>query len=194
MEVVSPGANGIVPSSNPLTSIDPNLVVHHLTDLLQITLGASKSDLEGPGSLLSKSKYADTVQRCARFASESQQALYVHKGALTAHEPNGVEKSSGGSTIGRQNRHVLNQRRRLCPALCVHTLQRCLLLHLNCSGRGFAQTASGHRPLGTHQLPDLYQQSSGTSFAERRKRLARRRCLPIGDITFNSSSSAGAFF
>ncbi len=95
MEVVSPGANG-VPLSNPFTSIDPNVVVHHLTDLLQITLGALRRDLEGPGSLLSKAKYADTVQRCARFASaESQLALYVQKDVAAAYEPNGVEESLG---------------------------------------------------------------------------------------------------
>ena len=81
--------------SNPFTSIDPNLVVHHLTDVLQITLGASRRDLEGPGSLLSKSKYADTVQRCARFASESQVAIYVQKDIIAADEPNGIDKALG---------------------------------------------------------------------------------------------------
>ena len=99
MEVVSPGANGVVPSLNPFTPIDPDLVIRHLTDLLQITLGASRTDLEGPGSLLSKSRYADTLQRCARFASESQVALYVQKDVIAAHEPNGVDKFQGESSI-----------------------------------------------------------------------------------------------
>ncbi|KAI9871266.1 MAG: hypothetical protein M1830_003131, partial [Pleopsidium flavum] len=72
--------------------MDPSLVVHHLTELLQITLGASREDLEGPGSLLSKSKYTDTVQRCTRFASDSQVALYVRKDVVAIDEPNGVDK------------------------------------------------------------------------------------------------------
>ncbi|KAI9761019.1 MAG: hypothetical protein M4579_001282 [Chaenotheca gracillima] len=76
--VVSPGANG-VPASNPFPTMNPQMVVDHLTELLHITLGASRKDLEGPGSLLSKSRHADTVQRCTRFASESQVALYVLK-------------------------------------------------------------------------------------------------------------------
>jgi len=96
MEVVSPGANG-VQTSNPFTVMDPNLVVHHLTELLQITLGASRKDLEGPGSLLSKPRYADTVQRCTRFASESQVALYVQKEVVATDEPNGVDESHGKS-------------------------------------------------------------------------------------------------
>lgn len=99
MEVVSPGANG-VPATSPYTSVDPNIIVHHLTDLLQVTLGASRSELEAPGSLLSKSRYADTVQRCTRFATESQVALYVQKDAVAAPEQNGVDGSSGQSFLG----------------------------------------------------------------------------------------------
>ena len=82
MEVVSPGANGHAPSSNPVTTIDPNVVIQHLVDLLEVTLGASAEDLESSGSLLSASKQQDTVQRCTRFASESQVALYVQKDVI----------------------------------------------------------------------------------------------------------------
>lgn len=194
MEVVSPGANGGAPLSNPFPSIDPNLVVHHLTDLLQITLGASKRDLEGPGSLLSKSRYADTLQRCARFASESQVALYVQKDVLTASEPNGVDKSLGASIPDSQIRHVLNSMCRLCSALRVYTLQRFLFLHLNCSIRGFAQTASGNRPVDTHQLAAPSYQSTRTSFTRCREWLPGRWSFPIRDTTFCRSSSTGALF
>ena len=194
MEVVSPGANGVVPLSNPFTSIDPNLVVHHLTDLLQITLGASRRDLEGPGRLLSKARYADTLQRCARFASESQLALYVQKDTLAPSEPNGVDKSSGVSTSSRQLLHKLRSTRRLRSALCVHTFHRYLVLNLNCSFGGFAQTTSGNRPVDTHQFPDPSHQSSWISFAGRRKWIARRRLLSVRDTTFCRSFSAGALF
>lgn len=83
MEVVSPGqgANGHPPSSPGPTIINPDLVVRYLVDLLEIILGASTEDLESRGSLLSQSKKSDTVQRCTRFASESQVALYVQKDA-----------------------------------------------------------------------------------------------------------------
>lgn len=73
---VSP-SNGV--ATNGFPTIDPTLVVEHLAAVLQITLGATRKELENIGSLLSKSKYSDTVQRCTRFASESQVALYVQK-------------------------------------------------------------------------------------------------------------------
>ena len=80
MEVTSPtspATNGLVAAAFP--TIDPNLVVEYLSSVLQSTLGASRRDLENVGSLLSKSRYSDTVQRCTRFATESQPALYVQK-------------------------------------------------------------------------------------------------------------------
>ena len=80
MEVTSPASpatNGLATAAFP--TIDPNLVVEYLSSVLQSTLGASRRDLENVGSLLSKSRYSDTVQRCTRFATESQAALYVQK-------------------------------------------------------------------------------------------------------------------
>lgn len=102
MEVVTPGqgADGHhAPSTPTPAKIDPDLVVRHLVDLLEITLGASLEDLEGKGSILSEARRSDTVQRCTRFASESQVALYVQKtvfnpilpnGALNGHAPLGT--------------------------------------------------------------------------------------------------------
>ena len=92
MEVLSPGqgANGRSPPSPLQTVIDPDLIVRHLVDLLEITLGASTEDLEGKGSLLSEAKRPDTIQRCTRFASESQVALYVQKCVGSTELPNGV--------------------------------------------------------------------------------------------------------
>ena len=92
MEVVSPGhgPNGH-PSSSPGSAIiDPNFVVQYLVDLLEIILGASRQDLESKGSILSESKKSDTVQRCTRFASESQVALYVQKDVSSPDAPNGM--------------------------------------------------------------------------------------------------------
>ena len=101
MEVASPGqvANGHTPSTPAPAIVDPALVVRHLVDLLEVTLGASTEDLESKGSLLADSKRGDTVQRCTRFASESQVALYVQKDAVSPDIPNGT--SNGHLPLGR---------------------------------------------------------------------------------------------
>jgi dynein heavy chain 1 len=71
------------------------MVVEYLTAVLQITLGASGKDLEAAGSLLSKARYSDTVQRCTRFAAESQSAaLYVLKDVV-AGEADGEDVGAG---------------------------------------------------------------------------------------------------
>jgi dynein heavy chain 1, cytosolic len=93
--MVSPGANGHTPSSISAAIIDPNLVVRHLVDLLEITLGASTEDLESPGSLLSGSKRHDTVQRCTRFASEPQDALYVLKDVIPPNQLDSAQTAPG---------------------------------------------------------------------------------------------------
>lgn len=95
MEVASPGANGHAPSSIQSTTIDPNLVVQHLVDHLEVTLGASAEDLESPGSLLCVPKRQDTIQRCTRFASESQNALYVLKDVVGSDLSSGAQGFSG---------------------------------------------------------------------------------------------------
>ena len=85
MEVTSPtspATNGLATAAFP--TIDPNLVVEYLASILQSTLGASRGDLENVGSLLSKARYSETVQRCTRFATESQAALYVQKDMVGA--------------------------------------------------------------------------------------------------------------
>jgi len=104
MEVVSPGANGQVSPTNHSTSIDPNLVVDHLVDVLAITLGASREDLETPGSLLSRSRRSETIQRCTRFALESQVVLYIQKEYVSPDVTNGVNGTSGkGSSYPSSN-------------------------------------------------------------------------------------------
>ncbi|KAI9672025.1 MAG: Dynein heavy chain, cytoplasmic [Trizodia sp. TS-e1964] len=91
-----PGANGLTtPNSYP--TMDPISMVEYLRKLLENTLAASKRDLEAPGSLFSTSKYADTLQRCSRFVSESQEALYVQKEALASDLSNGVDESRARS-------------------------------------------------------------------------------------------------
>lgn len=88
MELVTPGANGHLLSPVAPATISPDAVLHHLTDLLEITLGASSEDLKSHDSLFSPSRKHDTLQRCARFASESQVALYVQKDRMDENKDN----------------------------------------------------------------------------------------------------------
>lgn len=107
MIAVSPSApNGTTtPSPNSLPVVDSALVIEYLASVLEITLGATRKDLESFGSLLSKSRYADTAQRCARFATESQLALYVQKEiAYTEDRP---EDSSGMPSHVQKSETVL---------------------------------------------------------------------------------------
>lgn len=93
MEVASPGqgANGYPPKPDSKPAIDEAAVIRYLTDLLELTLGATEDDLYAGSNLLSESKKSDTIQRCIRFASGSQVALYVQKDVLHSHIPNGSQ-------------------------------------------------------------------------------------------------------
>ena len=112
MEVATPGqgANGHPPPSSAAATIDPEIVVRHLVDLLEITLEASRDDLKRKGSLLSEARKTDTVQRCTRFASESQIALYVQKTVITTDIPNGAA-----------NGHLV-------PGMLCYKIQACAIL------------------------------------------------------------------
>ena len=99
MDVVSPGANGRAPSAQLSASIDSNLVVQHLVDVLEVTLGATSSDLDSPGSLLSKARKSETIQRCTRFASESQVVLYIQKDVASPEVSNGTNGLSGEEVL-----------------------------------------------------------------------------------------------
>lgn len=73
----SNGSNG-VNGAAPVT-VDPARVIDHLAHLLEATLGATREELEAPGSLLSKSRYSDTLQRCSRFTNDVLVSLYIQK-------------------------------------------------------------------------------------------------------------------
>ena len=112
MDVVSPGAtNGRAAAPSPTatspapysTGFDANIVVDHLVKLLETTLGASPEDLEEHGSLLSKSKRSETIQKCQRFASEAQVVLYLRKDLLSTEQTNGVNGASGTDSPATAN-------------------------------------------------------------------------------------------
>lgn len=89
----NPGPNGA--ATEPFPAIDPLLLVQYLTSVLEVALGADKEDLESPGSLLHKSRHADTVQRCIRFATDIQTVLYIQKDLVPSSAiENGSEEPS----------------------------------------------------------------------------------------------------
>ena len=97
--LASPGANGTstptTTTASPFPAVNPMTVVEYLASVLQTVLGASRVDLEAVGSLLSKGRHSDTVQRCTRFALESQSAaLYVLKDEVVD-EVDGTDVGAG---------------------------------------------------------------------------------------------------
>lgn len=83
MEVSSPPASGLVSnglsSPAPFPTIEPERVLDHLVAVCVVALGASKEELEQPGSLLHSSRHPETLARCTRFANDNQNVLYIQK-------------------------------------------------------------------------------------------------------------------
>ena len=100
MEVLSPSTPNGVTISHPPFAADPLLVLEHIAALIQTTLGAARRELEAVGSLLSKAKHPETLSRCARFASESQAALYAQKDQVGEATANGHNDSAGKVLFG----------------------------------------------------------------------------------------------
>ncbi|KAK7927737.1 dynein heavy chain [Apiospora marii] len=91
-------ANGMSPTSTSFIAIDPALVVEYLASVVTIALGAVRDDLQKDGNLLSESAYADTVQRCTRFANDSQVALYIQKEILSTSDLTDDVRADGIAT------------------------------------------------------------------------------------------------
>lgn len=88
-------------------------------------MGATKDDLERKGSLLSEARKSDTVQRCTRFASESQVALYVQKTFIATDLANGAANGHGPSGMlchYIQHSAILTTLSRVYSLLPLHTL------------------------------------------------------------------------
>lgn len=104
--VQSPNPNGAA----TFPTVDPERVVEHLVSVCEVALGAAKADLETPGSLLHKSRYADTIQRCARFATDTQAALIVQKDVSPSLTIQEGDDESGTSlwTVPRRDRQISN--------------------------------------------------------------------------------------
>jgi dynein heavy chain 1 len=76
--VTEVNGNGVPESAAP--PIDVQVLVDHLTRLLQATLEATDDDLRRPESIFGSVLIEQTLQRCASFAQEAQAAsLYIQK-------------------------------------------------------------------------------------------------------------------
>ncbi|KAB8270794.1 dynein heavy chain, N-terminal region 1-domain-containing protein [Aspergillus minisclerotigenes] len=102
MEVASAGISNGVSAPTQASFVDSSAIIQYLSDVLQVTLGALRTELERTGSLLSEAKYNETVQRCTRFASESQVALYVQKDLV------GSEESAGADEEAMSTHYIYN--------------------------------------------------------------------------------------
>lgn len=58
---------------------DPILVLEHIARLIEINLGAARRELEAVGNLLSQANREQSLDRCNRFATEPQVALFAQK-------------------------------------------------------------------------------------------------------------------
>ncbi|KAF2010197.1 cytoplasmic dynein-like protein 1 heavy chain 1 [Aaosphaeria arxii CBS 175.79] len=96
---LAPGAaNGSIRTPSPTPpAIDPQIIVDYLEKVLDVNLGASEQDLRAPGSLLSPSKLHDTLQRCTRFALETQTVIYVLKDRVDEAPLDGLDAPNGAS-------------------------------------------------------------------------------------------------
>lgn len=104
--VASPGPASPKPNGTDTFTIDPSIIVDYLASVLEITLGATRKELENSGSLLSPESRIPTLQRCSRFASENQVALYVSKEVAAAGGIDGIIDESSMFTDRQEPRYL----------------------------------------------------------------------------------------
>ncbi|TKX19773.1 dynein heavy chain [Elsinoe australis] len=86
-------SNGI--SAEAESSVfDSQKIIDYLVSILAATLGASRQELEAEGCLLSPALLDDTIDKCTKFALESQVAIHVQKEARP--QENGSLKNGNG--------------------------------------------------------------------------------------------------
>lgn len=154
MEVTAPGgtspsANGLAAGGNGGYQIDPLLILDHLTQVCEITLGASRKELENVGSLLSKAKVSDTTQRVQRWA-ESQAVLYLQKDIAASADVidgpldgTGMYFQAGTQRLGLMARYRFGQ-------LQLQSCNRYFLLCYNDSLDSPFEASISHRSYDTH--------------------------------------------
>jgi dynein heavy chain 1 len=92
--------NGNGVSSSLSSGIDPQILVDHLSSLLQVTLGATQDELHHAESLFARARAEETLQRCSRFAQEAQAAsMYIQKLRLGASREDDTSEGHGMPSV-----------------------------------------------------------------------------------------------
>jgi dynein heavy chain 1 len=92
--------NGVPNQITP--DLDPLTLAHHLSRLLDVTLGATHDELHQSDSLLGSPKIEETLKVCSRFAQESKPAsLYIQKlrKASSRTEADGEANGTSSATV-----------------------------------------------------------------------------------------------
>jgi hypothetical protein len=164
MEVSSPSTPNGVAASLPPSTADPILVLEHIAALIQTTLGVARRELEAVGSLLSKAKHSETLNRCARFASESQVALYAQKDQIEEGITNGHRNNSGKFVFVITDEILTSDFSR--PRIRIHPLIGHLLFPSDCRIRRISQKTCPNRQQIVHRVSDTSHQPSWPCFFE----------------------------
>jgi dynein heavy chain 1, cytosolic len=70
--------NGNGPSPT-IEAANPDLVLEHIVNLIELSLGAVRPELKAIGSLLSDTRYAESLEKVSQFAAGSGVAIYAQK-------------------------------------------------------------------------------------------------------------------
>lgn len=159
MEVLTPSTpNGFNKSIEPA---DPLTVLEHIANLIESTLGAARRELEAVGSLLSHANRADSLERCGRFATEGEVALYAQKDLVEETQINGhTDEDKGTLVMVCRYFEVTDKRRSTRTTLHVYAVIRILnSLDYACLSR-IPQEIHCTRCEATYSQPDQYHKSS----------------------------------
>ncbi len=147
----SPGPGSPKTNGNDAFAVDPTLIVEYLASVLEITLGATRKELERNESLLSPESRPHTIQRCTRFAAENQVVLYVTKEIASA---GGIDGVLDGSSKRLQS-IPMNLKLTFAPRFCNIQLQsrhRHILFSFNDSLYCALEATLSYRSYDTHHI------------------------------------------
>lgn len=96
----SNGSPATTTSNSLVSTFSPAPIIDYLIEVLSITLGATKVETESPGSLFYQDRYAETIQKLSRYATEPVMALYVTKDAVIDQTPSDPASSLSNIIAG----------------------------------------------------------------------------------------------
>ena len=86
-------AGGGAAAGGIVAAFDPAVLAEYVADIAVLVLNASRDDL-----LLSLLAYPDTIQKCSRFASDTNsQSLYVRKDSADTTLPSGSQDGTSAT-------------------------------------------------------------------------------------------------